>query len=132
VRFGAFIQKAVARVEALYQRPDLSREEKLKEREVLFKALQAESLALGLETDAYSSFATRPLDNAVLLSYRRYSSGQELFDALYEHCGGNLASAMKIVKTLDPARARGDARRQSPFERLEQWLKDGGSCSPSP
>ena len=55
---------------------------------------------LPFQGNAYSGFLRRELDNAVILSYRRYGSGQEIFHRLREHCRGDLVAAMRFVEKL--------------------------------
>ena len=48
----------------------------------------------------YDYFLTRTLDNAVILSYRRYDSGQQVFDELLAHFNGDLPATMEFIRSL--------------------------------
>ncbi len=125
--FETFLQGVLEDLETLYADPDLSRDEKLAEREKRFHAAQEAFLQLPLETDAYARFASEPLDNARLLAMRRYGR-QALFDRLLEACHGDLGAAMAEVKALDPRKAPRKERRKDLFDRLARRLDQGTAC----
>ncbi|MBI2711823.1 MAG: aminopeptidase, partial [Bdellovibrio sp.] len=63
-------------------------EEKTEEKEKILKNLQTE---LKLR---------RPINNAVLVQYKTYTTGQEEFRKIYERCGRNWKTFLKKLGTL--------------------------------
>ena len=127
--FGEFIQQVVLKLETLYRRKDLSRAQKIAHRDGVFADAKVDYGRLPLQTDEYDSFQRRELDNAVILSYRRYGSGQELFDQLLERCDGDLNAAMALTRQLDAAKVPSGQKKLAPFTQLKQWLESDAHCS---
>jgi predicted aminopeptidase len=126
--FSAFISEVVGRLEALYAEP-VSREEKIRRRDEVFRWAKERYREIAWEGDTYDYFLERELDNAVILSYRRYDSGQGTFDALLEHCDDDLVAAMELVRNLGwedlPAGRRAET---GPLAFLEETLAGSPPC----
>jgi predicted aminopeptidase len=127
--FGELIQRTVQRLEELYAEP-ISREEKIRRREEVFDWARGEHGKIEWHGTAYSGFPQRELDNAILLSYRRYGSGQETFEAVLRRCAGDLGAAMGFVRDLGwkelPRRER---KTTDPLDLMEKRLAEGVLCS---
>lgn len=116
--FGRFIAEVVATLEELYAR-DIAREDKLRLREEVFERSKAEWAARIADRPAhrFRGFSSRPLNNAILMHYRVYFKDLDLFEALYEASGRNLA---RTVKALKEATAKGG----EPFGAVRAWLSE--------
>jgi predicted aminopeptidase len=126
-RFGALVERVAERLEALYAEP-IPRDEKIRRRREVFAWAKEEYGREGF-ADAYDHFLRRELNNAVLLSYRRYGSGQEAFDRALERCGGDLPAAMRFVQAIGwPALPRTERRATTPLALLERRLLAGAAC----
>lgn len=98
-QFAKFLEPLMRELEALYERP-ISRERKLAERESIFKQAQARFLELFPPPPGHKppAFATRPLNNAILISYGVYHRDTPLHDRLYQRMGANLAALIRLYK----------------------------------
>jgi predicted aminopeptidase len=97
--FGAFLGTVVAELEAVYARP-ISRDDKLREREVVFaraRARYAAEVRPRLKAGSFGGFATQPLNNATLIARRIYYDRLELFDRVYRSRGGDLRRTVADV-----------------------------------
>ena len=129
--FGRLIERIVERLEALYAEP-VSRDEKVRRREEIFAWAKEEYSRIAWQGRSAAGFATRDLDNAIILSYRRYGSGQEVFDRLLQHCDGDLVAAIRFVRDLGWTDLPGKERRGiDPLEYLETRLEEGAGCPPA-
>ncbi|MGD9762938.1 MAG: aminopeptidase [Candidatus Binatia bacterium] len=92
LRFSRFLRAAIARLEAAYAGgiDEASRQ-------VLFEELQAQFRAEPWETDSFASFATQPLNNAVLVHDRLYADRLDAFDAALRDRGGDLRATIAAV-----------------------------------
>jgi predicted aminopeptidase len=118
LRFGAFLSTLVDELETLYAREDLTREEKLTEREQVFAAAQArfrDELQPTLEVQSFAGFARAPLNNATLIGRRLYYRRLDLFDQVYRSRGGDLRAT--IHEVIAAARGTGD-----PYAAVEAML----------
>lgn len=91
--FSRFLDALVAELEALYARPDLSREEKLAAREEVFrraKARFAEEVRPRLKVQTFAGFTNNPLNNATLIARRLYYHRLDLFEQVFRSRGGDL------------------------------------------
>jgi predicted aminopeptidase len=102
--FRAYMYTVVQRLETLYQGP-LSRVEKLRQREHIFTAAASDypSVFPRMKTKHYQRyFERRTLNNAVLLSFRRYNRDMSFFEqALVAH-DGDIRRMINFIKTLKP------------------------------
>lgn len=100
VAFSAFLDSFLSDLAAVYARTDLSREDKVRERESLRKRWQ-EKIAEDLNAPALVSvFLRRPLNNASLLARVQYYHRLRDFQRYLEDRGGDLAQALHEIKTL--------------------------------
>jgi predicted aminopeptidase len=116
--FGDFMSGLVDELEALYDREDLSREEKLARREAVFAGAQArfrDEVQPALRVQTFGTFLRDPLNNATLISRRLYYRRLELFDQVYESRGGDLRRAIHDIIAV----ARGEA---DPYAAVEALL----------
>jgi predicted aminopeptidase len=104
-----WIDQACQRLSTYYAQ-ELSRDEKLKGREEVFRFIKEDfrELKVRFKTDSYKDFEKIDLNNAVLLAYRRYIHRLERFEALYENLGWDLG---KVVGFLKEIRASGENPR---------------------
>jgi len=127
-RFSALIAEVVERLNLLYDEP-VSREEKLRRREEVFDWAKERYGEIPWEGSTFDYFQQRDLDNAVILSYRRYDSGQGTFDALLEQCNNDLVAAIHFVQGLDwPSLPRAQRRQTTPMDWLQEKLDEGIRC----
>jgi predicted aminopeptidase len=102
--FETYMQTLIERVEALYRQP-LSHEEKLQRREQLFDEAKTAypTVFPRLKTPYYRHFfERRRLNNAVLLSFRRYHRDTTFFEHALAAHGGDLRQLIATFKTLRP------------------------------
>jgi predicted aminopeptidase len=100
LRFAAFLSELVAELEAIYGREDLDFETKLRQREAVFDAARRRfrvEVEPELRTGAFRGFATRPMNNATLIGTRLYYDRLALFEAVYEHSGGDYVGALHAI-----------------------------------
>lgn len=102
--FQAYMHDVVQRLETLYQGP-LSRAEKLRQREQIFAAAASDypSVLPRMKTKRYQRyFERRTLNNAVLLSFRRYNRDMSFFEREFAAHDGDLRRLIDYFKTLKP------------------------------
>ncbi len=119
LRFGAFMEQLVKDVEALYARTDLTREDKLRERERLFADSQrrfAQEVRPQLTVDTYPSFTREPLNNATLIARHIYYDRLHLFEEVYRSRNGDFIRAMNDIV----AAARGN--KADPYAAVQALL----------
>jgi predicted aminopeptidase len=100
--FREYMLGIVSQLEALYREP-ISRQAKLERRESIFEAARTHypSVFPNMKTKTYRRyFEGRQLNNAVILSFRRYNQDMSFFeDALAQH-GGDLRRMIAAFKEL--------------------------------
>jgi len=127
-RFADLIERTLARLRELYGEP-VTRDEKLRLREEVFAWAREEHGRIAWNGEEYAGFRKRTLDNAVLLSYRRYGSGQDRFDAVLARCEGDLARAIAFVRDSGwPELPHSVRRATPPLDYLGQKLERGDPC----
>jgi predicted aminopeptidase len=102
--FQAYMHGIIERAEALYGE-SLSREEILRRREQLFLAARDDypSIFPHMKTKRYRRFfEQRWLNNAVLLSFRRYHRDMSFFEQALASQKGDIRRLIDYVKTLRP------------------------------
>lgn len=116
--FGAFLTDLVRELENLYNRTDISREQKIQQRERIFQDARARfrhDVEPKLQTSAFRGFADEQLDNATLIGTRLYYDRLQLFEDLFQRLGANLPATIdSIARTVDSS--------DDPFGALEQLL----------
>ena len=99
--FSRWIDHCYERLSTLYAR-ELPREEKLRQREEIFRSLKEEfeETQGRFKTDSYKGLEKLDLNNATLMAYRRYVHGLKRFEGLYQGCGGDLRKAVESLKEM--------------------------------
>lgn len=122
--FGRFINEVVETLRELYTR-DISRDDKLRLREEVFARSKAEwaRRIAGRPNHRFRAFTKQPINNAIIMHYVVYLKDLELFEAVYDASGGNLA---RTVDALRKAVDSGD----DPFESVRHWLDKQPSSMP--
>lgn len=121
--FGAFLEQLVADLKALYARPELAMEDKLRERERLFADAQrrfAQEVRPQLRVDTFASFTRDPLNNATLISRHIYYDRLGLFEQVYRSRGGDFIRAMNDIV----AAAR--ANKADPYAAVQALVAPAG------
>jgi len=106
-RYDAFFHALVRRLEALYD-SGLPREELLREKALLLDAARKDYRALPWKDPAWSTSLDppRPLNNARLVQFRVYRTGEEDFAAALQTFGGDLGAFVRAARGLPAARKR--------------------------
>ena len=118
--FGRFIEDLVGRLDDLYERNDLSTEEKVRLREPIFAAARerfANEIRPALRTTSFRGFESEPLNNATLIATRLYYDRLDLFEAAYVYNGHDLR------RTIEWVRATVSAGEGDPFNLLSSALQ---------
>jgi predicted aminopeptidase len=121
--FGAFLGTLVADLKALYARPELSADDKLRERERLFTDAQrrfAQEVRPQLRVDTFASFTRTPLNNATLISRHIYYDRLALFEEVYRARNGDFIRAMNDIV----AAARGN--KNDPYAAVQALVTPAG------
>ncbi len=113
--FNRFMHTVAEELKALYG-SELSYDEKLKEREVIFERAKNRFANLDLRSDAYSRFPRRRLNNAVMMAYRTYHEKADIFDRVYRTLGRDIKAAVRLLKEC--------ASQTDPERYLEAWLRE--------
>ncbi len=114
-RFNLFMHTVAEELDTLYG-SERSFNEKLSEREVIFKRAKDRFGRLDLKTDAYSRFPQRRLNNAVLMAYRTYHEKADVFDRVYRTLGRDLKAAVRLFKECES--------QADPSGYLVEWLRE--------
>jgi predicted aminopeptidase len=127
--FASFIEEVVASLNEFYA-GEIPREEKVSGREMFFARAREDSRTLPWRRNGYAWFAGAPLDNAVLLSYRRYGSGQEVFADLVASCRDDLGLALQAMaeRFAWSKLPRSQRREMRPADYLRDRLNNGPAC----
>jgi predicted aminopeptidase len=102
--FRAYIQALIERLEALYEQP-LSFEEKMRRREQVFAEAKTDypTVFPRMKTPYYRRYFERqPLNNAVLMSFRRYHHDTTFFEQTLADHDHDLRQTIDFFKTLRP------------------------------
>lgn len=98
--FGAFLSGMVRELEALYGRTDLTREQKLVQREEVFRRAKERftgEVRPRLKVQSFASFTRTPLNNATLISRRLYYQRLDLFEGIFRAHGGDLPRTVDAI-----------------------------------
>jgi len=120
--FGAFLTRLVDDLEALYERDDLTAEEKIARREHVFDAARTrfrDETRPQLRTRNVRGFADRPLNNATLIGIRLYYRGLDRFEVAFRACGEDLVATVHGIAAV--TERDGDA-----YQALERLIAGGG------
>lgn len=110
-RHQAFMLDLYARLDQVYIK-DSPPEEKQAAKEAILAAAPGEYAALPFESAAYQGRALEPLNNAHLMSYRRYHSGEAGFRDLLDAVGGSWPAFFSAVESLEG--------REDPFAGVQE------------
>ncbi len=98
-RFNVFLQDLMAELQIVYG-SDLSLEEKIKQRQVIYAACNdkfaAEVLPQLHAQDDYQAYTSMRFNNAFLLLNVRYNTAQDVFEAVYDLAGRDWSQALPI------------------------------------
>jgi predicted aminopeptidase len=99
--FSGWTDQACQELSAYYGR-EISKEEKLKGREALFRSIQEnfQKMKRQFKTEEYRNVDKMGLNNAVLLAYRRYFYRLDKFEALYQTLGRDLRRVVEYFKMI--------------------------------
>ncbi|MGH7554388.1 MAG: aminopeptidase [Longimicrobiales bacterium] len=114
--FGEFLTDLVRDLESLYGRTDITRDEKLAQRERIFQNARTRfesEVEPRLQTTSFRGFSKEQLDNATLIGTRLYYDRLGLFDAVFERLGRDLPAT---IAAIDKA----TRNTKDPFAALEQ------------
>jgi predicted aminopeptidase len=107
--FGGFLSELVDELEALYGREDLTSEEKIAGRELIFSRAQvrfAQEVTPRLEVSGYGNFSRAELNNAYLIARRIYYRRLDLFEAVHQALGGELSQTIQTITAAARAQPR--------------------------
>jgi predicted aminopeptidase len=127
--FSRFIEAVVVELQTLYQ-STVTREEKLLRREEIFTNARERFASLEWRTRGYSGLLDRPLDNAVILSLRRYEGNREPFARLLSHCEGDLRRAIAMLAGMVEDGSFRKAKDAGAWATLEGRLGAGSAPCP--
>ena len=103
---------------AFYGRTDLTSEQKITEREAVFQAerdrFQAEIRPQFHDPDKFAVWGDLPTNNAWVLLNRRYNSGTDVFEAVYEACGRKVSAMLDVLRSAEDV--------PDSFGYLQEWV----------
>jgi predicted aminopeptidase len=120
--FSQWVGHACQQLSNFYSK-EISREEKIKGREEIFRTLREAFRKIPFKTDCYKNFENKDLNNAVLLAYHRYVHRLEKFEALNEYLENDLRRMVGFFKELR-------ASKEDPSSYLERWMEERGITVP--
>jgi predicted aminopeptidase len=118
--YGRFITAFIDSLRALYARTDLTRDEKIAQREDVFSDARrrfTEEVIPELRTRAYRGFPNRQLNNATLIGTHIYYERLDLFEEIYQHLGADLVTSVRAIEKA----ARSNPR--DPYAALESLVR---------
>jgi predicted aminopeptidase len=122
IRFSAFLDVLVERLQEIYGDPRLSSDQKVERREEIFgDALDhfRADVQPTFEINSFQWFLDQPLNNATLLSRMRYYHRLGDFQRFLDNSGGDLRMA---IRTL----AHGVEKAEDPFDLLPTEVLEAG------
>jgi predicted aminopeptidase len=129
--YREFMHGVYGELEALYNDPRLTRDEKRREKARIFAALPMRIAQLDLhKRDAYVEQARGAWNNAKMMSFKRYNSSDERFDVILDAEGGDLRGFLERIERItrdaeDPAKAVKKAAKK-----IEQASRDMDGADP--
>jgi predicted aminopeptidase len=116
--FSSWVNQACQQLSAYYGKK-ISKEEKLKGREELFRSIREAFTEMRgrFKTDCYRGFDKIELNNAVLLAYHRYFHRLGIFETLYDYFGRDLRRVIEFLKEIRKS-------KEASSTYLERWMKE--------
>jgi len=114
--YADYFAEIQRRLEALYGNGQLSREQKLQDRELIFQQAKEEWLKRrqGLQSE-HSRRSEMALNNAVIIGQRLYLDRLQLFENRYQQCGSSLPEFIRfLLRNADALRAS----KKDPYETI--------------
>jgi predicted aminopeptidase len=96
--FSGFINRMCGDLETLFA-SDISREEKIQQREKVYAVYQAEYAKLPMKTGTFDYFPETELNNAKILGLRRYKRDLHLFRELFMMYGKDMGKLIEDLRT---------------------------------
>ena len=121
--FSQFLHGIAGQLDSLYAE-DITYNEKVEKREVIFAAAKAQFELMTWETNAYRGFLNWKLNNARLALYRTYSEGVDVFGRVYRALDNDLNASIHLFKRCEDA--------ENPETYLDEWLADRNSKNGDP
>jgi len=123
--FSRWINQACQQLSDFYAK-EIPKDEKLREREVLFRRLKEDfkETMTSFETESYKNFENVEINNAVFLAYHRYIRRLDDFQALYRYFGADLKRMIGFFKEIP-------GPRKEATSYLERWMKERGISAPA-
>jgi predicted aminopeptidase len=116
--FGSFLQSLVQHLETLYAREELTTEQKLERRELVFERYRDEfenRVRPRFRVSSYAGFSANPLNNATLAARRMYYHRLDLFEHAFLLSDENLP--LTIQRILDVVEGASD-----PYAAVEEMV----------
>jgi predicted aminopeptidase len=115
--FAKWIDRSCRALSDFYAQ-SISRDEKVRLREAVFRSLKEEFTALKpqLKTECYADFDQLELNNAVLLSFSQYMDRLDRFQTAFEALGWDLKRSVSFFKQIR-------ATQERPSQFLAQWMQ---------
>ncbi len=122
--FSRWINQACQQLSDFYAK-EISKDEKLRGREVLFHRLKEDFkvTVASFKTGSYKNFENAELNNAVLLAYHRYIHRLDNFQALYRYFGADLRRMIGFLQRIPRS-------KEGPSTYLEGWMRERGINAP--
>ena len=119
-RFATLMQAVISALDSLYAL-GLSREEVLRRRQAVFDGFKERYRGMKelFPSSRYDGFLTWEVNNARLLSYRRYHRNLSIFSEIYHQCGDNLTTAVLVFASCEDAADPWECLAES-VERLQE------------
>ncbi len=118
-RFRTFMTTVVANLDSLYNL-GLPFTSVLEERRKVFQSAQSRFDRTQFASGRYDHFERWEINNAALLSYRRYNRGMELFEQLHEAKAKSLRETVKLCDGCASTQNPWSCLRDS-LDALKQW-----------
>ena len=118
--FGGALSDLVTRLERIYKRDDLTRAQRIQQRDTVFTNWKTDYRARvvpRLQTNSFRDYADSPLNNATLIGTRLYYQRLDLFEQVYQRYGQDLRQATEAI--MQAARRNETA----PFVAVEALLR---------
>ncbi|HEU0053532.1 MAG TPA: aminopeptidase, partial [Longimicrobium sp.] len=119
--FGAFLTGLVEELETLYARTDLTSEQKIQQREVVFaeaKQRYTNEVKPRLKVENFDRFLRDELNNATIISRRIYYDRLELFERVYQQRGD-------LKRAIDDVIAAARTNGKDPYAAVEALAAKG-------